>query len=63
MIKTIKINDSKYMVTDSQVFFGQNHLGTWDVYDASKELWIASDLDTYNWAEGTAFEYVMQVSA
>jgi hypothetical protein len=61
MVKTIKINDNKFQVTDSEVYFGRNGKGTWEVYDAARNSVVAKYLDDYDWAECVAFEYVCKV--
>ena len=61
MVKTIKISDSKFQVTDSEVYFGRNAKGSWEVYDAKRQSMVAKYLDDYDWAECVAFEYVCKV--
>jgi hypothetical protein len=55
------MNDRQYQVSDSEVYFGHNINGSWQVYDAKRDVMVAEDLETYDWAEGTAFEYVCKV--
>jgi hypothetical protein len=62
MVKTIKMNDRQYQVSDSQVYFGHNLDGSWQVYDAKRDCMVAVDLDDYEWAESVAFQYVCQVA-
>lgn len=62
MVKTIQINEIKFQVTDSQVFFGRNGQGTWGVYDAFTGDIIANYLDDYEMAESTAFQYVCKMA-
>jgi hypothetical protein len=61
MVKTIKMNDRQYQVTDSQVYFGHNLDGSWQVYDAKRDQMVAVDLDDFEWAECVAFQYVCKV--
>jgi hypothetical protein len=61
MVKTVQINERQFQVTDSEVYFGHNINGSWQVYDAKRDQMIASDLDTFDWAECVAFEYVCKV--
>ena len=61
MVKTIKLSDSKFQVTDSQVFFGRNAKGSWEVYDAARNTMVAKYLGDFEWAECVAFEYVCKV--
>jgi hypothetical protein len=62
MVKTIKMNDRQYQVSDSQVYFGHNIDGSWQVYDAKRDQMVAVDLDDYEWAESVAFQYVCLVA-
>ena len=62
MVKTIKLRNNKFKVTDSEVYFWRNAQGTWEVYDAGSLYWVATDLDTLGWAECVAFEYVCKVA-
>ena len=62
MIKTIKMNDRQYQVSDSQVYFGHNINGSWQVYDAKRDVMVAVDLDTFDGAECVAFQYVCKVA-
>ena len=61
MVKTIKLNDGKFQVSDSQVFFGRNADGLWEIYDADRNTMVAKYLDDYGWAECAAFQYVLKV--
>jgi hypothetical protein len=61
MVKTIKISDTKFKVTDSEVYFGRNNKGMWEIYDAGRNVMVAKYLDDFDWAECVAFEYVCKV--
>ena len=61
MVKTIKVNDRQFQVTDSEVYFGRNINESWQVYDAKRDVMVAKHLDSFDWAECVAFEYVCKV--
>jgi hypothetical protein len=65
MLNTYKIYDQLSVVTDTQniVIVEQNINGLWDVFVPSKDDYICNDLDTFDAAEGTAFQWLSQVSA
>ena len=65
MLNTYKIYDQLSVVTDTQnmVILEQNINGQWDVFVPSKDDYIANELDTFDAAEGTAFQWLSQVSA
>ena len=61
MIRTIKMNDRQFQVGSTEVYFGHNIDGSWQVYDAKLDAMVAEDLDTFDWAEGVAYQYVCKV--
>jgi hypothetical protein len=65
MLNTYKLNEHVYLSTDKKeiALFEQNDLGTWDVFSPLLNKYIANDLDTFDEAEGTAFQYLSMVSA
>ena len=65
MLNTYKIYDQLSVVTDTQniVIVEQNINGQWDVFVPSNDDYIANELDTFDAAEGTAFQWLSQVSA
>lgn len=65
MLNTYKIYDQLSVVTDTQniVIIEQNINGQWDVFVPSNDDYIANELDTFDAAEGTAFQWLSQVSA
>jgi hypothetical protein len=65
MLNTFKLNEHVYLSTDKKeiALFEQNDHGLWDVFIPAQNEYIASDLDTFDEAEGTAFQWLSQVSA
>jgi hypothetical protein len=65
MLNTYKIYDQLSVVTDTQniVIVEQNINNLWDVFVPSKDDYICNDLNTFDEAEGTAFQWLSQVSA
>ena len=65
MLNTYKIYDQLSVVTDTQniVIIEQNINGQWHVFVPSNDDYIANELDTFDAAEGTAFQWLSQVSA
>jgi putative heme degradation protein len=65
MLNTYKIYDQLSVVTDTKniVLVEQNINGLWDVFVPSADDYIANELDTFDAAEGTAFQWLSQVSA
>ncbi len=65
MLKTYKINEFVYVSTDASeiALFELNVNGQWDVFIPALDEYIANDLDTFDAAEGTAFQWLSQVSA
>lgn len=65
MLNTYKIYDQLSVVTDTQniVIVEQNINGQWDVFVPINDDYIANELDTFDAAEGTAFQWLSQVSA
>jgi putative heme degradation protein len=45
------------------VIIEQNINNLWDVFVPTTDNYIANDLDTFDAAEGTAFQWLSQVSA
>jgi hypothetical protein len=45
------------------VILEQNINGQWDVFVPSQDDYIANELDSFDAAEGTAFQWLSQVSA
>jgi hypothetical protein len=65
MLNTYRLNEHVYLSTDKKeiALFEQNDLGTWDVFAPLLNKYIANDLDTFDEAEGTAFQFLSMVSA
>ena len=65
MLETFKLNDNLYRSTDHQnvILFWMDEDSRWKVYNPRTDSWIAYDLDSYDEAEGTAYEYLSKVSA
>ena len=65
MLNTFRLNEHVYISTDQNevVLFEQNDGGLWDVFTPATNSYIANDLDTLDEAEGTAFQWLSQVSA
>lgn len=65
MLNTYKISEHVYVATDTNeiALFEENINGKWDVFIPSKDDYIANELDTFDEAEGTAFQWLSQVSA
>lgn len=65
MLNTYRLNEHVYLSTDKKeiVLFEQNDSGTWDVFVPLLNKYIAYDLDTFDVAEGTAFQFLSMVSA
>jgi hypothetical protein len=64
MLETIKIEDGLYEVRDeSRSLFVKSFDGLWSVINRETKKFVAHDLDTFDEAEGTAFEWLSKVSA
>ena len=65
MLETFKLNDNLYRSTDhiSVILFWMDEDNRWRVYNPRRDSWIACDLDSYDEAESTAYEYLSKVSA
>ena len=65
MLNTYKIYDTIFVSSDTQdiVIIEQNINNLWDVFVTTTDNYIANDLDTFDAAEGTAFQWLSQVSA
>lgn len=65
MLNTYKIYDTIFVASDTQdiVIIEQNINRLWDVFVPTKDDYIANELDTFDEAEGTAFQWLSQVSA
>jgi len=65
MLNTFKLNDHVYLSTDKKeiALFEQNDAGSWDVFAPLINKYIATELHTFDEAEGTAFQWLSMVSA
>lgn len=66
MLKTYEIYDQLSVATDFErlVIIEQNAFSLkWEVFIPSTDDYIAKDLDTFEEAEGTAFQWLSQVEA
>ena len=65
MLNTYKIYDTIFVASDTHdiVIIEQNINNNWDVFVPITDNYIANDLDTFDAAEGTAFQWLIQVSA
>jgi hypothetical protein len=65
MLNTYKIYDKCFVASDTLdiVIIEQNINNLWDVFVPTTDNYIANDLDTFDAAEGTAFQWLSQVSA
>lgn len=65
MLNTYRLNEHVYLSTDKKeiALFEQNDAGTWDVFVPLLNKYIAEELNTFDQAEGTAFQWLSQVSA
>jgi len=65
MLNTYKIYDTIFVSSDTQdiVIIEQNINNLWDVFVPITDNYIANDLNTFDAAEGTAFQWLSQVSA
>ena len=65
MLNTYKIYDTIFVASDTQdiVIIEQNINNLWDVFVPTKNDYIAYELDTFDEAEGTAFQWLNAVSA
>jgi hypothetical protein len=66
MLQTFKINDVTYLAMDSDgniIFIESDEVCGYNVFDIKTNTYIAEQLDTFDQAEGTAFQWLSQVSA
>jgi hypothetical protein len=65
MLKTTKLNFEMFEVKDESrsLYLFKNTNDQWGVFNPNLQTYIASDLDTFNEAEGTAFQWLSMVSA
>jgi hypothetical protein len=65
MLQTIKLNFEMYAVSDESrvLYLFKNTNNVWGVFNPNSETYIATELDTFDEAEGTAFQYLSLVSA
>jgi hypothetical protein len=65
MLNTYKIYDTIFVASDTKdiVIIEQDINGLWEVFVPSTDSYIANELDTFDAAEGTAFQWLSQVSA
>ena len=65
MLNTYKIYDTIFVASDTLdiVIIEQNINNLWDVFVPTTDNYSANDLDTFDAAEGTAFQWLSQVSA
>jgi uncharacterized protein YuzE len=66
MLQTFKVNDVTYLSMDSDgniIFIEIDKAHGYNVFDVTTNTYIAEQLDTLDAAEGTAFQWLSQVSA
>jgi hypothetical protein len=65
MLQTTKLNFEMFEVKDESrtLYLFKNTNNQWGVFNPNLETYIATELNTFDEAEGTAFQWLSQVSA